>query len=66
LTINFPLICQIRDISSGQILQPRQFHLSPGFKMLYDFDIWQILLQGKSGYSDQMNKIIIKDVKNIK
>jgi len=30
LTINFSLICQIRDFSSGQILQPRQIYLSPG------------------------------------
>jgi hypothetical protein len=30
LTNNFPLICQIRDFGSGQILQPRQFPLSPG------------------------------------
>jgi len=31
MTINFPLICQIRYFGSGQILQPRQFNLSPGF-----------------------------------
>ena len=31
LTNNFSLICQIRDFGSGQILQPRQFYLSPGF-----------------------------------
>jgi hypothetical protein len=31
LTYNFSLICQIRDFGSGQILQPRQFYLSPGF-----------------------------------
>jgi hypothetical protein len=30
VTINFSLICQIRDFGSGQILQPRQFYLSPG------------------------------------
>jgi hypothetical protein len=30
LTPNFALICQIRDFGSGQILQPRQFYLSPG------------------------------------
>jgi len=30
LTNNFPLICQIRDFGSGQILQSRQFYLSPG------------------------------------
>jgi hypothetical protein len=29
LTNNFSLICQIRDFGSGQILQPRQFYLSP-------------------------------------
>jgi hypothetical protein len=31
LTYNFSLICQIRDFGSGQILQPRQLYLSPGF-----------------------------------
>jgi hypothetical protein len=31
LTNNFPLIYQIRDFGSGQILQPGQFYLSPGF-----------------------------------
>ena len=31
MTNNFSLICQIRDFGSGQILQPRQFYLSPGF-----------------------------------
>jgi hypothetical protein len=31
VTLNFSLICQIRDFGSGQILQPRQFNLSPGF-----------------------------------
>jgi hypothetical protein len=31
LTINFSLICQIRDFGSRQILQPRQLYLSPGF-----------------------------------
>jgi hypothetical protein len=31
LTINFSIICQIRDFCSGQILQPRQLYLSPGF-----------------------------------
>jgi hypothetical protein len=31
LTNNFSLICQIRDFGSGQILQPRQLYLSPGF-----------------------------------
>jgi len=31
LTNNFSHICQIRDFGSGQILQPRQFYLSPGF-----------------------------------
>jgi hypothetical protein len=30
VTLNFSLICQIRDFCSGQILQPRQFYLSPG------------------------------------
>jgi hypothetical protein len=30
MTINFSLICQIRDFGSGQILQPRQLYLSPG------------------------------------
>jgi hypothetical protein len=30
MTINFSLICQIRDFGSGQILQPRQCYLSPG------------------------------------
>jgi hypothetical protein len=30
LTLNFSLIYQIRDFGSGQILQPRQFYLSPG------------------------------------
>jgi hypothetical protein len=30
LTNNFSLICQIRDFGSEQILQPRQFYLSPG------------------------------------
>jgi len=30
LTPNFSLICQIRDFGSGQILQQRQFYLSPG------------------------------------
>jgi len=30
MTIKFSLICQIRDFGSGQILQPRQFYLSPG------------------------------------
>jgi hypothetical protein len=30
VTLNFSLICQIRDFGSGQILQPRQFYLSPG------------------------------------
>ena len=29
VTLNFSLICQIRDFGSGQILQPRQFYLSP-------------------------------------
>jgi hypothetical protein len=28
---NFPLISKIRDFGSGQILQPRQPYLSPGF-----------------------------------
>jgi hypothetical protein len=31
ITINLSLICQIRDFGSGQILQPKQFYLSPGF-----------------------------------
>jgi hypothetical protein len=31
LTNNFSLICQIRDFGSGQILQPRQFYLSPEY-----------------------------------
>jgi hypothetical protein len=31
MTLNFSLICQIRDFGSGQILQPRQLYLSPGF-----------------------------------
>jgi hypothetical protein len=31
MTLNFSLICQIRYFGSGQILQPRQFNLSPGF-----------------------------------
>jgi hypothetical protein len=31
LTQNFSLIYQIRDFGSGQILQPRQLYLSPGF-----------------------------------
>jgi hypothetical protein len=31
MTNNFSLICQIRDFGSGQILQPRQLYLSPGF-----------------------------------
>ncbi len=31
LTNNFSLIYQIRDFGSGQILQPRQLYLSPGF-----------------------------------
>jgi hypothetical protein len=31
LTNNFSLIYQIRDFGSGQILQPRQIRLSPGF-----------------------------------
>jgi len=30
LTNNLSLIYQIRDFGSGQILQPRQFYLSPG------------------------------------
>jgi len=30
MTQNLSLICQIRDFGSGQILQPRQLHLSPG------------------------------------
>jgi hypothetical protein len=30
LTNNFSLICQFRNFGSGQILQPRQFYLSPG------------------------------------
>ena len=30
MTNNFSLICQIRDFGSRQILQPRQFYLSPG------------------------------------
>jgi len=30
MTNNISLICQIRDFGSGQILQPRQFYLSPG------------------------------------
>jgi hypothetical protein len=30
MTINFLLICQIRDFGSGQILQPRQLYRSPG------------------------------------
>ena len=30
LTNSFSPICQIRDFGSGQILQPRQFYLSPG------------------------------------
>jgi hypothetical protein len=30
LTINLSLICQIRDFGSVQILQPKQFYLSPG------------------------------------
>ena len=30
VTHNFSLIYQIRDFGSGQILQPRQFYLSPG------------------------------------
>jgi len=30
MTQNFALIWQIRDFGSGQILQPRQFRLSPG------------------------------------
>jgi hypothetical protein len=31
VTQNFSLINQIRDFGSGQILQPRQIRLSPGF-----------------------------------
>ncbi len=31
LTNNFSLICQIRDFGSGQILQPGQLYISPGF-----------------------------------
>ena len=31
LTINLSLVCQIRDFGSGQILQPGQLYLSPGF-----------------------------------
>jgi hypothetical protein len=31
VTLNFSLIRQIRDVGSGQILQPRQSPLSPGF-----------------------------------
>jgi hypothetical protein len=31
LTNDFSLNCQIRDFGSGQILQPRQSYLSPGF-----------------------------------
>ena len=31
MTINFSLICQIRDFGSGQILQPGQLYGSPGF-----------------------------------
>jgi hypothetical protein len=31
VTNNFSHICQIRDFGSGQILQPRQLYLSPGF-----------------------------------
>jgi hypothetical protein len=31
VTQNLSLICQIRNFGSGQILQPRQIHLSPGF-----------------------------------
>jgi len=30
MTLNFSLICQIRDFGSGQILQPRQLYRSPG------------------------------------
>lgn len=31
VTNSFSLICHIRDFGSGQILQLRQFYLSPGF-----------------------------------
>jgi len=31
VTQNFSLICQIRNFGSGQILQPKQLYLSPGF-----------------------------------
>jgi hypothetical protein len=31
MRINFSLIYQIRDFCSGQIMQPRQLYLSPGF-----------------------------------
>jgi len=30
ITSNFSPFCQIRDFGSGQILQPRQFYLTPG------------------------------------
>jgi hypothetical protein len=31
VTQNLSLVCQIRDFGSGQILQPGQIYLSPGF-----------------------------------
>jgi hypothetical protein len=31
MTINFSLICQTRDFGAGQVLQPRQFYIAPGF-----------------------------------
>jgi hypothetical protein len=31
VTQNLSLVCQIRDFGSGQILQPGQLYLSPGF-----------------------------------
>jgi hypothetical protein len=45
MTIDFSLICQIRDFGSGQILQPRQLYLSPGFAKIAPFPYYPPKLQ---------------------
>jgi hypothetical protein len=44
LTNKSSLICQIRDFGSGQIMQPGQFYLSPGFAKIAP---WRLVRRDK-------------------
>jgi hypothetical protein len=60
VTNNLSLICQIHDFGSGQILQPRQLHLSPGFAKIAPWwlarrDYFLVKVQGLVSADDATN-----------